>query len=441
MNKGPNKALFVLIFLLLACLTFAGYSVFEKQKVEQAKALVDQELEQTQEREKNKAAEIQKLGGDIKKVQDEKSRLEDKLKQAEAQAEDLNKQVTQAKEDADSVRQRLDGARKERDDLLAKVQQLTTDKTALEEKITQLNKQPAQPAAGGSAETSTANSSTASSGSSENAPTTATGGVDEKYWGSVLKDKASLEVEVEKIKKQLSESSIETVEIKQKNADLQIKLDELQKDKENIDDQLKYKEEMINKLSIDLAHTKNEKKFVETKSEKAQEDNADLRTQIKKLVATKGALEKSIVRLSQDKQDTEKKLSETEGVIQGKIDEIWEIKKSLDDTMKSTSFTPPSKDVELPPIVVSSEGSAVSPESAATTATGFNGQIVSINNDNNFVIVNIGENSGVQLGDVLSVYRDSKYIARLEVIQVRKDIAAADIKDQWTKIQVGDAVK
>ena len=42
---------------------------------------------------------------------------------------------------------------------------------------------------------------------------------------------------------------------------------------------------------------------------------------------------------------------------------------------------------------------------------------------------------------MLSVYRDSKYIARLEVIQVRKDISAADIKDQWSKVVVGDTVK
>ena len=62
-------------------------------------------------------------------------------------------------------------------------------------------------------------------------------------------------------------------------------------------------------------------------------------------------------------------------------------------------------------------------------------------NENNFVIVNIGEGTGVRLGEQLSVYRDSKYIAKLEVIQVRKDISAADIKEQSSKIKVGDSVR
>ncbi len=66
---------------------------------------------------------------------------------------------------------------------------------------------------------------------------------------------------------------------------------------------------------------------------------------------------------------------------------------------------------------------------------------LAIESDGNFVIVDIGENSGIHLGDNLSVYRDSKYIARLEVIQVREDISAADLKDQWSKIKVGDVIR
>ena len=57
------------------------------------------------------------------------------------------------------------------------------------------------------------------------------------------------------------------------------------------------------------------------------------------------------------------------------------------------------------------------------------------------MIVDLGEKSGVRLGDSLSVYRDSKYIARLEVIQVRGDISAADLKDQWSKVKVGDIIR
>ena len=46
----------------------------------------------------------------------------------------------------------------------------------------------------------------------------------------------------------------------------------------------------------------------------------------------------------------------------------------------------------------------------------------------------------MQLGEVLNVYRDTKYLAKVEVIQVRDDISAADIKEQSTKIKVGDII-
>jgi hypothetical protein len=96
--------------------------------------------------------------------------------------------------------------------------------------------------------------------------------------------------------------------------------------------------------------------------------------------------------------------------------------------------------VELPPIIVSSNGPAVS-FNAGEAGVGLQGKVISVNEANNFVIVDLGEKTGIHLGDNLSVYRDSKYIARLEVIQIRKDISAADLKDQWSKVRVGDVVR
>ena len=70
------------------------------------------------------------------------------------------------------------------------------------------------------------------------------------------------------------------------------------------------------------------------------------------------------------------------------------------------------------------------------------GSIISINETNNFVIVDLGqENSPVSVGNVLKVYRNSNEIATLEVIQVRRDICAADIKEKSTELKVGDVVK
>jgi hypothetical protein len=57
------------------------------------------------------------------------------------------------------------------------------------------------------------------------------------------------------------------------------------------------------------------------------------------------------------------------------------------------------------------------------------------------VIVDIGSNKGLKEGDVLNVYRGAEFIAGLEVIQVRRDIAAADIRNKILDIEVGDVVR
>jgi len=186
---------------------------------------------------------------------------------------------------------------------------------------------------------------------------------------------------------------------------------------------------------LELARAQNEKKFLNDRVQKTLEENSSLRDQIKQLTSTKIALEKSIVRLQDEKKQIEKKLMETENVIQSRIDQIWSIKENLDKDLKPQTK---SGQVELPPIVVAQDG--VSADNT-TVAVGFSGTVVSMNPDNNFVIVDIGENSGLKVGDTLSVYRGTEYIAGLEVIQLRKDIAAADIKEKVAAINVGDVVR
>jgi len=60
----------------------------------------------------------------------------------------------------------------------------------------------------------------------------------------------------------------------------------------------------------------------------------------------------------------------------------------------------------LPPIVVTStQGDEEEKPQRAEKPTGYNGNIVSVNEENNFVIIDLGEESGVKLGETLNVYR------------------------------------
>ena len=64
-----------------------------------------------------------------------------------------------------------------------------------------------------------------------------------------------------------------------------------------------------------------------------------------------------------------------------------------------------------------------------------------IHRENNFVIIDLGQERGVKAGDTFKVYREEKPIADIEVIQVRQEIAACDIKKETTPIKVGDIVR
>ena len=435
MSKAAKQSIFILIFLLVGSLGFAGYSIFEKQKLEQVKGALERQLNESQDREKKSFNESTSLKDQLKKIEDEKNELESRAKKAEKQVEDLLAQVSQVTGDRDKWQSRVTEITKERDELVAKLKE----------------KPPSAPAAEiVSAPPSTSSSETPKivtpSPTSSDESQTPTASVearpasDEQYWAGVLRDKAALEVKLAGMKQELSKSSVEVVELKQKNSDLQIELDSFKNKQDQISREIKYKEDLINNLSLELARSKNDKKFVADRVEKVDQENTELREQLKKLFLTKSSLEKSIVRISDEKDKLEKQVGQSESLIQSKIDEIWEIKDSIDKTFKNSKVPQGNGAVELPPIVVSAQGNAANFNEGAS-APGLNAKVVSINQDNNFVIIDAGDNAGVKLGDALSVYRDSKYIARLEVIQTRKDIAAADIKEQWTKVKAGDLVR
>ncbi len=446
MSKAAKQSLIILIFLLLVALGFAGYIVFEKNKLEKEVTYLNTELDKADKREKEKARKIGSLNKEIQGLNDVKTDLEGKLQVASNKAAELAREV-------EGLNQQITSVTDERDKLNRRVGILSQETEKLNREVVELkNREPEvkivyrdrEVPAAGDAKKGTQQSEPRSAKSTVEAKAIPkVSADDEGYWAGVLKQKAELQVQIEDLKSQLSTYSLQVVELKQSNADLQLELDGLKHNKEEVEREIKYKTDLINNLSLELARSKNDKKFVVDRVDKLNEENKMLRSELKKLVSVKSSLEKSIVRLTEDKKKMAKQLEHTDGMIQSKIDEIWDIKESLDENFAASRGMNQKTEIELPPIVVNSSSTnepAINFNYDQTTP-GFDGRVVSINEDNNFIIVDVGESAGVRLGDTLSVYRDAKYIARLEVIQVRKDIAAADIKDQWARIKVGDVIR
>lgn len=69
------------------------------------------------------------------------------------------------------------------------------------------------------------------------------------------------------------------------------------------------------------------------------------------------------------------------------------------------------------------------------------GKILFINQEQEFVVINLGASSGINRDSRLGVIRDGKIIAELKAIEVCQDISACDIiKGQVNNLNIGDKI-
>lgn len=146
----------------------------------------------------------------------------------------------------------------------------------------------------------------------------------------------------------------------------------------------------------------------------ATDENAALKQQLASLNSGKAELEKKLGELSEEKGKLELKIKEMEAAKEGSI--------------------------ELPAIVVSPrQGKAAAGNEGEGPAKP--GSILSVNKENNFVIIDLGQEQGVKAGDTFSVYRRNQQVAIIEVIQTRSSISACDIKKEIQPVEAGDSIK
>src|SRR3989338_3047930 len=450
MSKAAKTSIYILIFLLAGGLGFAGYALLEQQKIS-----IERELQASQDREKKSLGEMKGLRdreekslGEMKGLKDqieqekgEKSKFKNMIDGLEKRIEELLAQISEITGERNKWQARLEEIKEERDGLLVKLKE--KPQVVYEEKIVYKEREP-EPVEQPSAPDQEAGNSPANPDAMPAAvpPKDAAlvsvdaSSANEEYVAQLLKEKVALEVEIDKLKADLSRYSLEIVDLKQVKENLSMDLDATRQEKETIAGDMKEKEEMINRLSLELARARNDKQFVARKVDQLTQKNSELRQDLKKLAEAKMALERSIVQITQEKDGMGRKLEQAEAVLQNKIGEIWEVKDSLDRSFQAVQDKPrAANEVELSPIVVNAQ------EAAPAAKPGFEGKVMKINEQSNFVIVDIGENRGLRAGDTLGVYRGSDYIARLEVLQVRPDIAAADLKEQSSRVRIGDVVR
>ena len=265
--------------------------------------------------------------------------------------------------------------------------------------------------------------------------------------------KQKLEREREDLKKEIATLSAQVEDaananrsLQQEIGNLKRKVEDISREKEAVQDKIK----TITEERDDLVEKLKAKARVES-------DNETLKQQMRTLNESKSELDKKLSALQKENSDLNNKLSETEKLLEAKQQAQVEASQDLPLVVTSSG-----KSIELEPIVVRAQSEVAPAQAASYNAAAVKeadqskmaqesslaqeeitalGKILAVNKDNNFVVIDAGEESGLRVGDPLQVWRENFLVANLKVVQTRNKISACDIKAEFSQIKVGDSVK
>jgi len=334
---------------------------------------------------------------------------------------DANNKLERDKQDYEeriqSISSKLSGIEKERDEWKKKFEDISSERDTLVEKLKEKAK----------TETAAQQQSSAVTSSAQEP-------VSEEYWADFVKVKAALEVKVEDLNKQLNEAKLKLSDLDKSNKELTIKLDEVNKEKERLESEMEIKERTMRIVSRDLVSEREARKIAMEELGKLRGENNSLKRELVILNKEKVQLQGNIMDVAEKKDMLEHKISSVENVMKEKSLELDELEKELNTTIRGDGkvMSRETASVELPPIVVKSNSGP----------KGLKGEVLAVNPEERFVVVSLGETSGIGPGNELKVLRKNKEIARIQIIETRKDISAADIKEinPGVEIQEGDIV-
>ncbi len=228
---------------------------------------------------------------------------------------------------------------------------------------------------------------------------------------------ASLETEKSKIEQELGEAKSELDQSKQQ-------FSKVQQEQQSLSTNLEQRQGELNKLTQAMDSMMKE-------LSQARSDREKLNTQLSKLSTERDGLQQQLDDTKKQQRTLEAKLSELSRVPTVQLEKV----------MVSTSEQErPSLEHERPSLPI-----PIQPTGAVTSAihTGSNGQVLVINRDYDFVVVDMGKNQGLSVGQQFKVVRGDDVIGTVKVEKVYDDLSAAAILSDTKAdlIREGDQVR
>lgn len=261
------------------------------------------------------------------------------------------------------------------------------------------------------------------------------------YWAEVLRAKNEMELQLNNVRAELKSLQMSNEQLQREKSNIELDLNSLKREKEDLKRQIEYNQKLVESISKELVTEKNDKTQIQDSYKLVRNENAMLSRQLQSLNNRKINLDKKIQELTESKGSLERRLSEMESMLTDRVTQIEQFKGKVEavKTGEPVEGREKKESVELPAIVVRPQ--ADQPSRSVNPDAGFIGRVLAVNKDNNFVIIDLGQDSGLKVGDAFKIYRDEKPVASVEVTQVRRSISACDIKKEMSPIKIGDTVR
>ncbi|MCX5687755.1 MAG: hypothetical protein NTV71_03830 [Candidatus Omnitrophica bacterium] len=264
------------------------------------------------------------------------------------------------------------------------------------------------------------------------------------FVANLMQQKVGLEVEIERLKNEMNPRDQEIAILKTENLDKDLKLAQLQEEKNSIEQKLKNSEQVAQILSSDLLKEKDLNGDSKAMSEKMAMENNTLNSKISEFEE----IAKEYNNLLAEKENMKAKIAKLESDIEYKDREVTKYKVALQESavksqeVRAEAYHTPNE-VKLPTIRAQKTAMLTTPSlERIGEKEELKGKIVTINMEHNFVVIDLGKQDGIDIGNKFNVYRGETLLGSVEVIQARDKIAAADIKDlkEGMSIEVNDTV-
>ena len=199
-------------------------------------------------------------------------------------------------------------------------------------------------------------------------------------------EKAVLQNKLAQVAKERNRLSDETEELRLIKGDLEIKLNGLEAQNEILVENYEKEKSQNDVVRVELRKKTKEVKTVKVKLKSLQSEKVKLQAMF---------------------DDEKVKYSE----LKGRVDKLTEVKDMLEEKVRDVINK---QGIELERIVVKAEGE-------------LEGKVLVVNREYNFIVVDIGARDDIQLGDILTIFRNGRYIGEANVEKIYDTMAAATI--------------